>query len=247
MDQSEDITEYDFARYGSWNIYDGNETGATLAADVSCSTFAIEGLARAKALAKDSPTRAKALVFLRRAQNLPDPGAHIPKQFLDGGFVTNPRESKAGRQLLPDDMIVFRPYGSVTADGLRCLLNLGVDKEDERVQMAAGWLTTFFHTQKNPNFPQQANQQGPGADRGIYYYYLNSLSDALALFGEPTLLKTDGSEIDWAAQIAKRVVTLQKLDGAWRGDAATMNEDDPNLATSMALMTLTRCRPFLER
>jgi hypothetical protein len=247
IDQSEDITEYDFARYGAWNIYDGNETGATLAADLSVSTCAIEALARA-GLAKDSPTRSKALVFLRRTQNLPDSTSSIPAQFLDGGFVTNPRESKAGRQLLPDDNIVFRPYGSTTADGLRSLLHLGVDKEDERVQAAVGWLTTFFHTSKNPNFPAARRGSNPTMlpERGIYFYYLNGMSEALALFGEPLLLKTDGTEIDWAAQIARRLISVQKPDGTWRSESSTMHENDPNLATSLAIMTLARIRPFLE-
>ncbi len=247
IDQSEDITEYDFARYGAWNIYDGNETGATLAADLSVSSFAIEALARV-GLAKDSQTRSKALVFLRRSQNLPDPASSIPSQFLDGGFVTNPRESKAGRQLLPNDNIVFRPYGSTTADGLRSLMHLGVDKEDERVQAAVGWVTTFFHTQKNPNFPAPRRGANPLMlpERGIVYYYLNALTDGLALFGERTLLKTDGTEIDWAEQVARRLISLQKPDGTWRSESAVMHENDPNLTTSMVLMTLSRIRPFLE-
>jgi hypothetical protein len=249
LDDGEKISEYDFVRHGGWNIFDVN-TKATMGTDLSVTSHALEALHLSGGIDPKSKTVQQARVWLDRTQNMPgDEG--IPAHFLDGGFSTNPRESKAGRQTLEGGAIVFRPYGSSTSDGLRTLFRVGYGKEDERVQMAVSWIATFFHTGKNPNFPTNV-QSGPGGagstnDRGIYYYYLNSLSDALSQFGERFLTRADGTEIDWAEQIVRRLVAIQQLDGAWRGDGSAMNEDDPNLATSMAILALERCRPFLDQ
>lgn len=238
LDDDDGITDYDFARYGAWNYFDHNRP-ATIRADVSATAYAAQALARA-GLALDSATVTKALGFLERAQNLPKEG--LPAEelaLLDGGFAFGPRDSKAGRRVFSSGRIVFRSYGSATADGLRALLWFGVGKDDPRVKAALGWLARNFTLRVNPGFPAE----GDGVlERGIFYYYLDALTDALARSGADTLSVSEGQPpIRWRDEVARRLVSLQRPDGSWAGDVAVMNEDDPAQATSFALLALTRC------
>lgn len=237
LDEDDDISEYDFARFGAWNYFDQNRP-ATIRADVSATAYAAQALALA-GLAPGSKTAAQAVTFLERTQNLPRPDAPEEEQaLLDGGFGFAPRDSKAGRRVFPSGRIVFRSYGSATADGLRALLWFGVAPDDPRVGHAVGWLGRNFSLRVNPGFP-------PGNDgvleRGIFYYYLDALTDALTRAGVETLTAADGEAIRWRHEVTRRLVSLQRLDGSWAGDIAVMNEDDPSQATAFALLSLVRC------
>jgi squalene-hopene/tetraprenyl-beta-curcumene cyclase len=247
LDDADGVTEYDFYVFGGWNIFDVTRP-ATRASDVSTTSYVLDALTAA-GLEPDGLTARQALLFLERSQNLlpelPEDSPVSPKLY-DGGFVTHPRESKAGSQAFPDGTKVYRPYGSATSDGLRSLLRLGVPKDDPRVTAASGWLAKYFHLGKNPGFPRREPGTPPGAAEGIYFYYLNSLTDALDLLGPPPLVREDGRGIDWPTLVARRLVAIQQPDGAWRGEINVMNEDDPNLATSFALQALGRCLRHLE-
>lgn len=238
LDDDDGITEYDFARYGAWNYFDHNRL-ATIRADVSATAYAAQALALA-GLEPGSATAKKALGFLERAQNLPKPETSAEEQaLLDGGFAFGPRDSKAGRRVFSSGRIVFRSYGSATSDGLRALLWLGVAKDDPRVKAAVAWLARNFTLRVNPGFPAE----GDGIlERGIFYYYLDALTDALTRAGVDTLPGAAGQPpIRWRYEVARRLVSLQRPDGSWAGDIAVMNEDDPAQATSFALLSLVRC------
>jgi squalene-hopene/tetraprenyl-beta-curcumene cyclase len=238
LDDDDGITDYDFARYGAWNYFDNNRP-ATIRADVSATAYAAQAL-NLGGLDLGSPTVKKALGFLERSQNLPKEGLAAEElALLDGGFAFGPRDSKAGRRVFSSGRIIFRSYGSATADGLRALLWLGVPKDDPRVKAALGWLGKNFTLRVNPGFPAE----GDGVlERGIFYYYLDALTDALARAGVDTLSTgADRPPIHWRNDVARRLVSLQRPDGSWAGDVAVMNEDDPAQATSFALLALTRC------
>ncbi len=116
------------------------------------------------------------------------------------------------------------------------MLRIGTPQDDPRVGAAVSWLTRSFSVKENPGFPQATRIT---FGQGIYFYYFNSLTDAL------TLYSGDSAPDDWANAIALRLLNLQAADGAWQGKVGTMGEDDPALATSFALLTLARCRKRL--
>ncbi len=252
-------SDFDF-RHGGWNYHDpldgaalpqtgprplgsagmlppGQGQGTLVRADISVASYVAEGLARG-GLPADSPVWGRLRLYLHRTQNLSDPAASMDKQsLLDGGFAFSPREGKAGRTDFPDGDIVFRPYGSSTADGLRTLLRAGLTREDAPVRLAAEWLALHFTVTKNPNFSDTIRVP---FDRGIYFYYLASLADALASYGQVPL--TAGAEtLDWPRDIVLRLAVLQGEDGAWRNQESVMNEDDPVIATAFALIALSHC------
>lgn len=237
LDDDDDISDYDFGRFGAWNYFDHNRP-ATIRADVSATAYAAQALALS-GLDPRSRTAAQALTFLERAQNLPRPEAAEEEQpLLDGGFAFGPRDSKAGRQVFSSGRIVFRSYGSATADGLRALLWLGVARDDPRVEAALAWLGARFSTRVNPGFPSD----GDGLmERGIYFYYLDALTDALSRAGRDALAGPGGEPVRWRDEVARRLVSLQRPDGSWAGDSAVMHEDDPAQATAFALLALSRC------
>jgi squalene-hopene/tetraprenyl-beta-curcumene cyclase len=241
LDDGEEIFEYDFARHGGWNVMDVNRR-ATMGADMSVTSHAVQGLVAA-GLKPDSPTAQKALIYLRRSQNLPREERDVPPEAYDSSFTMSARESKAGRQVFGKGIVIFRGYGSTTADGLRTLLRLGVPKGDPRVDGAVRWLADHFAVDLNPGFAEDLRPTAVG----IHLYYLASLSDALALHGTLSITRADGGEVRWAEQICRKLVELQRPDGSWSGDSTMMNEDDPSLGTALALLAVARARGFLGR
>ncbi|MBI5366815.1 MAG: PDZ domain-containing protein [Planctomycetes bacterium] len=218
--------------YGSWNYYDEVRT-YSLRGDVSIVSFVMDGL-HAAALPLDRPAWSKALGFLRRCQSLEDDPALVTEQD-DGGFFFNPRASKAGEVSYPGNRIKFRSYGSATCDGLRALLAAGVAKDDPRVAAAYAWLEKHYTLRENPGFLADL----PVAYwSGIFFYYYHGLARALDCYGGEVLTTPDGAQHYWAREIGDWLSTLQKKEGHWVNPNNVMNEDDPLLSTSLALITL---------
>lgn len=241
LDEGEAVSEYKFGLFGGWNYYD-EASRSSLEANLSVTSFALEALARSGNLA-GTPTARQALLFLKRTQNLPHPAPADRKRLLDGGFAFSPRDSKAGQRVFPDGEIIYRPYGSATADGLRSLLLLGVDVEDERAQAALNWLTYHFSVEENTNF---GTRERAIMAQGVYFYYLCSLTDALERCGQSELNHSAGP-IPWPRLVAMQLLARQREDDSWRGEVSVMNEDDPTQATALAVLTLLRCRAALAR
>lgn len=141
----------------------------------------------------------------------------------DGGFFACPGDSvlnKAGPGV---------SYGSASCDGLRCLHLLGASPE--RCQQTLGWLEQHFSAQVQPgDFPSSRWE-----DRdSLYYYYLWSAAHALR------------SEPRWAPQrraMREQLVALQSPDGSFRNRLGATREDDPLVATPMALAGLALSGP----
>ncbi|HNX05704.1 MAG TPA: hypothetical protein PKI32_09390, partial [Opitutales bacterium] len=77
-------------------------------------------------------------------------------------------------------------------------------------------------------------------DQGLFFYY-DILSRSLAATGLDTLTRTDGTRIDWRAELAAKIVSLQKADGSWSNTNNRFWENDPVLATSYCVLALTLC------
>lgn len=183
--------------------------------------FALGGLSVSHKL--DPETAARALKFIQRCQNFPEG---------DGGFCASASDesmNKAGG---------FESYGSATSDGLRALLRCGLKPADPRVVAARQWVDDHLSVEVHPGkFPN-----GRYYDRdSLYFYYC--WSTAHALHG----LSRAGSELNeterkWLKAVHARMIELQKPDGSWSNPASATREDDPLIATPMALAVLVLSR-----
>lgn len=52
-----------------------------------------------------------------------------------------------------------------------------------------------------------------GAD-GLFNYY-HMMAKALSAFGEETITVADGTEVNWAADLALKMINLQQADDSW--------------------------------
>src|SRR5262245_23402155 len=125
--------------YGGWGYCHGlplkPKPGALIPpmteSNLAATTFALSALRAAKAPTTD-PAFASALTFVKRSQNWNDDESKIDPKCDDGGFFfiyDDPIRNKAG--VLQKDgkgADRFHSYGSMTADGLRCLEMCGEPK-----------------------------------------------------------------------------------------------------------------------
>ncbi len=232
-------SEFDWY-YGAWNYWDEFRRSA-VRGDLSVTSCVVEGLAAAGESA-GSPGMRKALAFVKRCQNVAErPDVATPLD--DGGFFFNPRNSKAGQVVLPGNRVRFRSYGSATCDGVVTLLALGVPREDPAVRAAAGWLARNYTLRENPGFSQ--NAPAPYWS-GIFFYYYWGLTRALDGLGKETLTTPDDEVHWWAREAADWLANLQKPDGSWANEVNIMEENDPLVATPLALMALATTQKWVK-
>lgn len=181
------------------------------AANLSVTMFVL-GALRVSGVPADDPAVRKAQVFVFRCQNF-EPG--------DGGFYFSPgnlHQNKAGGKT---------SYGSMTADGLRALLRTGLGNDHPRVAAARQWILSHFDPAHNSgDFP-------PGQEKmrdALYYYYCWSTAHALV---------ESGAGNTWARPMLEQLLARQKPDGSWVNSNDRMTEDEPLVATTMALAALT--------
>jgi hypothetical protein len=157
----------------------------------------------------DAAVRERAFVLLRTLQH------------GDGGFAFSPvvePANKAGR----DADGRLRSYATATADGVLALQALGVAATDARLVAARAWL------QKHAS----AERIGGIDDRPAEPWH-----DALRFYHAMVLASAHPSaRRDLAAMLGAR----QRADGSFASDMVTaMKEDDPLLATALALHALS--------
>jgi squalene-hopene/tetraprenyl-beta-curcumene cyclase len=233
--------------YGGWgyshsipvkNPRPGHPRDLLTESNLSATVFALDAL-RAAGCFDDDPAFSRALRFVQRCQNYadePDPA------FDDGGFFfmyADPLRNKAG--VSGTDRMGcqrYTSYGSMTADGLRALLACGLPLNDARVTAARRWLDRHFLVSDHPG------RFAPGRavlKASIYYYYCWSLARSLAACGaeEMTAERT--------SILAEELLRRQQSDGSWINGAVEVREDDPLVATSLAVGALAECRFAFEQ
>jgi squalene-hopene/tetraprenyl-beta-curcumene cyclase len=226
--------------YGGWGYahslprkpQPGQPADLLTESNLSATVFALEAL-RGAGCPVHEPLFGKALTFVRRCENFaddPDPA------FDDGGFhfmYDDSLRNKAG--VAGTDRVGrerYNSYGSMTADGLRALLACGVPLDDPRVSAARCWLDRHFSAVVHPG--------RFAAGRAVlqassYYYYCWSLTRALAVCGPGAIMQ------DRAAELAEELLRRQQADGSWVNAAVEMREDDPLVATPLAVLALAEC------
>jgi squalene-hopene/tetraprenyl-beta-curcumene cyclase len=170
-----------------------------------------------------------AIDFVARCQNLTGNGQPWASDdpANKGGFIYYPGFSNAGEQYLPGGKKALRSYGTMTYAGLLSFIYADVKKDDPRVTAALDWLTKHYTLEENP-----------GLERQGYYYYLHLLTKGLAASGVKVLTTADGRQVDWAREVALKLINLQNANGTWTNDTARWMEKDPVLVTSYAVLAL---------
>lgn len=227
--------------------YGGQDYGGGRMPDLSNSQFAMDAL-YAMGLRQGNPYFTRMEIFLNHTQNLRKVNnfsdeAKFPdlKNFEvqdDGGFAYAPTLSKAETDTNEQGKKIARSYASMTAAGLKCLLQLGAEKNDARVQAAAGWLARNYTLEMNAGLDEPGK---PGKGFQALYYYYWTFARAMALLGQPKLKLPDGAEIDWAGELAGKLKSLQREDGSWKNEQSRWEEADPFLVTGYSLSALYHC------
>ena len=204
----------DDASFGGWGYSPriparpaGEVKDDMLTSNLSATVLAVGALALAGAK-PDDPALRDAARFVENCRA------------TDGGFFFSPAlpvSNKAGG---------FRAYGSMTADGLRASLRLGMT-----IDAPLAWLTKHFEATRNPGEFAPVDEV---RRQSSYYYYAWSISHAFAH------AKPDDKA--WAEELAAELLARQLPDGSWRNPASEMREDDPLVATSFAVAALALCR-----
>jgi hypothetical protein len=242
----------DDAEYGGWSyaVDPPRKPAGSAAApplgepNLSAIVFALEAL-RAAGADRHDPAVDKARRFVQRLQNYPHGPSGADAALDDGGFffilgdAVRNKAGAAGRD--SHGVERFHSYGSATADGLRALLLCGADFNSPRAAAARSWLDKHFQPGRHPG---QYNSDRDHARQALYFYYARSQALAWrALAAADTRTRADiaTSARALAADLCKR----QQPDGAWKNDAVDSREDDPLVATPLAVAALNACRMLI--
>ncbi|MHC4957351.1 MAG: prenyltransferase/squalene oxidase repeat-containing protein [Planctomycetota bacterium] len=157
----------------------------------------------------DPAVYVRAQVFLRLLQRRTEHPQTGAAPF-DGGFYFSPVVIDANKGS------GFSSYATATGDGLLALLAAGVPEADERVQGARAWLERHAGLERPAGIPSDRPiDWGPQ----VHYYHL--CVRALAGY-----------------DVRDAVVKRQEANGRFVGIGHLMKEDDPLIATTLALRSL---------
>ena len=195
-------------------------------ADLSNSAYAMSAMAKTASLEEfraDGSARAdidwdKALKFVEGLMKKDGPEA--------GGAAYNERTPQAGTATNAQGRVHLRAYGSMTYAAVLSMCAAKLDRGDPRVRLSLEYLARNWTVDENP---------GMGA-QGLYYFY-----DIMARALSAARVTHVGGH-DWRAELAAKLVSLQKPDGSWSNDNNRFWEADPVLCTSFAMIALELCR-----
>ncbi|MEM9656734.1 MAG: hypothetical protein AAF961_00100, partial [Planctomycetota bacterium] len=125
----------------------------------------------------------------------------------------------------------LRSYGSMTYSGFKSLVYAGLTQDDPRTKAALEWIAKHYSVEENPG-------QGTA---GLFYYY-NAFGNALSASQLKTIETASDGKRSWRSDLVEQLVKTQRPDGSWTNENRQWFENDPNLATSFALLALSYCR-----
>jgi len=221
--------EKDQLERGGWGQTGGPiaDVGMDDPASVAATQFALEALQQSGGLGDD--TCEAALAFLSHCQNFGAQENH------DGGFFFTPLPddplNKAGSSPSNGASAKARSYGTATADGFCGLIACGVSIKDPRVQAALNWLRRNNRVDVVPGFTSD-DANASSAKNGLQFYYYAALTRGFE--------KTP--QENWTAQrtaLLEAVIRQQRPDGSWSNPYTLMREDDPLVATALAIAAIS--------
>lgn len=214
--------------------YGGVGYGGSERPDLSNTSYLMDALVELGAKGDDEAIQ-RALVFVGRCQNLAGPynDTKFADKVNDGGFYylipTESVDPSSDERYTENGGL--RSYGSMSYAGFKSLIYAGLTEEDPRVKAVLDWLGKNYSVTENP---------GVG-DAGLFYYY-NSFAAALEAAKLGALVDAEGKAHDWRSDLVQELAKRQNADGSWANKNRQWFENDPNLATSFALIALSYCR-----
>lgn len=210
--------------YGSWGFGETNLLkGQVGHVDLSHTRHVLEALREAGW--NDTVAIRKATRFLRLLQKHPSHD-QSPRDAFDGGFYFSPvvlDQNKAGK-----DEYAYRSYATATCGGVMALLASGESKESEYVLAAMKWLDA------NPtlDYPAGIPEDDPDHWRKVLFFYHLSV--------RAEVYHAMGKKGSWKNEIVRLIRERQREDGSFANPFGSPNkEDDPLLATTLVVRTLT--------
>ncbi len=181
---------------------------------------------------EDAPIQ-RAVRFISRCQNYVSGANTAPwaAKNPDGGFVFT-CDGDGGSRAGKTENGGWISYGSATCNAVMNLLRAGVPREDPRIQIGLRWIREHYSLMENTGM-------GEGGLYGCYYCF----SKVMCALGEDYFETKEGKRIDWRFELSRELFRRQSGIGYWQNDDRRLMEGDPNLTTSLALLTLWRCRP----
>lgn len=165
-------------------------------------------------------------------QPLSESAETIMSSPFDGGFYFSPVVLAANKGRFDEEENYWRSYATATCDGILALLAGGVPKDDERVTAAVGWLKKYT----NLDYPQGVPTDHPEPwGEAIRFYHYAARAEVYRALDFPLAER---------AALAAAVIKHQRTDGSFVNVVSPlMKEDEPLLATALAVVALTHCLP----
>lgn len=187
---------------------------------------------------QDSAAFAASQVFLRllqkdSAETRLQPGVESKHDVrYDGGFYYSPvvlARNKGGRSVDSSGHdAYYRSYATATCDGALALVASGIPASDHRVADALGWLKQHAALDHAEGIPVDSEEQW---GRVMFFYHLLVRSEVYSGFNW---------QGEWKEEMIALLAARQNEDGSFSNPYGELNkEDDPILATAMAVMILT--------
>ena len=223
LTEAHEITE-DNIQFGGWDLEaaSGAKGDQLKGTNISITSFALEALQGSMQVgAEEALTRAKG--WVDRCQN------------KDGGYVFHVWRPHPGNKAMwtDDAQTDAISYATPTCDGLRCLIYCGATAKEDAFERGVDWLAAHSDVKHVPGFEAKAKEAGWREGLRFYYYF----TQAKLL---PHLPEAEAKRR--AALLKKILLAQQREDGSFQNDQPRMFEDDPILATSLALIVLAETR-----
>lgn len=212
----------DHHEFGGWDVLGPDtRTGKTSGTNVSVTCYVVEALD----IFKDRADVQKSLKLAESWVN------RIAEHSTDGGFFFTPALDSTNNKASWEDNKLTKPksYGTATSDGLRILHYCGVDPADDRIGAAVNWLVEHEDVRAVPGFGDEPNLQA--WQSSLRFYYFSTLAKTLKWL--PDQVAENVRE-----GLLTELTRLQQEDGLWQNESALMREDDPIVASSLAILAL---------
>jgi Squalene-hopene cyclase C-terminal domain len=201
--------------------------------DMSNTAFSVEAMLAA-GVDKNDPAIKKALEFITRCQNLDgETQPEFAKKTSEddkGGFTYNPNMSDKNKYQTAAGGL--RSVGGMSYSGLKSFLYAGVSKDDPRVKAALNWIRHHYTLEENPGMGKA----------GLFYYY-HTFAKAMDALGEDRFEDAKGVKHDWRLDLFQALQKQQQENGSWyAAKRDPFGEDNPELATGFALLSLSYCK-----